>query len=123
MDFYIIIVPALALSLCMLLNLLVLRRRDKYLFAELQQSQDIVPIICEKLFNISKEEHHEPTEFTRATDKDTIEPLIHVTELGLSDLGLTNFQFNLVLFRARERCKKLYQKLIRQPVGKRESAD
>jgi RNA polymerase sigma-70 factor (ECF subfamily) len=40
-----------------------------------------------------------------------------------ADLGLNNFQFNVVLFRARERVKKLYQKLIRQPVGKRESAD
>ncbi|MGH9837548.1 MAG: RNA polymerase sigma factor [Blastocatellia bacterium] len=30
-----------------------------------------------------------------------------------ADLGLNNHQFNLVLFRARERCKKLYQKLIR----------
>lgn len=36
-----------------------------------------------------------------------------------ADLGLNNFQFNVVLFRARERVKKLYQKLIRQPVGKR----
>ncbi|MGH9755305.1 MAG: helix-turn-helix domain-containing protein [Blastocatellia bacterium] len=76
MDFYVIIVPALALSLCMLLNLLVLKRRDKHLFAELQQSEDIIPIIREKLLNISKEERRELTEFTRATDKNTIDSLV-----------------------------------------------
>jgi hypothetical protein len=35
----------------MLLNLLILKRRDEHLFAELQQNQDIIPIICEKLLN------------------------------------------------------------------------
>jgi hypothetical protein len=59
MDFYIIIVPALVLSLCMILNLLILQRRDKYLFAELQQSRDVMSVIREKWLNLSQEEYHQ----------------------------------------------------------------
>ncbi|MGH9938996.1 MAG: RNA polymerase sigma factor [Blastocatellia bacterium] len=40
-----------------------------------------------------------------------------------ADLGLTNLQYNLALFRARERCRKVYEKLIRRSVRKPESAD
>jgi hypothetical protein len=59
MDFYIIIVPALVLSLCMLLHLLILKGRDKYLFAELRQSRDLMSVIREKWLNLSKEEYHQ----------------------------------------------------------------
>jgi hypothetical protein len=71
MDYYIIIVPALALSLCMLLNLLVLRRRDKYLFAELQKSQDILSDIRENCFYLPQTKYHRLRNLIEGADEAT----------------------------------------------------
>ncbi|MGH9853968.1 MAG: hypothetical protein ACREBD_29335 [Blastocatellia bacterium] len=43
MDFYLIIVPALVLSLCMIINLLVLKRRDERQFAEHERDSRKMP--------------------------------------------------------------------------------
>jgi hypothetical protein len=59
MDFYIVIVPALVLSLGMLLNLLILKRRDKYLFAELRHGLDVISVIRERWLNLSGEEYYQ----------------------------------------------------------------
>lgn len=84
MDFYIIIVPALVLSLCMILNLLILKRRDKYLFAGLQHSQDIMSIIRERGFNLSKEEYQRLRNLIEATGEATVLASLYPTSITLN---------------------------------------
>jgi hypothetical protein len=70
MEFYIIIVPALIISIIAIIDLRNMAKHDKVLFAFCQNRRDLMAIIREKNFSLSRQDYYalrDLTEFTGET--------------------------------------------------------
>lgn len=97
---------------------------------ELEAAEAVVEALPDPLDQVLQKElaqliYQAIQQLESARDREILERLLAEEEPQQirARLGLSNRQFNVVLFRARARLLKLYQKLLRRPIRKHESAD